>query len=39
MSWNGQALAPLDPVAQWKLVFDELRVYPVRTPTPCDLTM
>ncbi|HKA90071.1 MAG TPA: hypothetical protein VKE22_20565 [Haliangiales bacterium] len=39
IAWNGTPLTALDPVAHWKLVFEELRVYPVRSPTPCDLVM
>jgi hypothetical protein len=39
MAWNGVALATVDPVAEWRVVFEQLRVYPARTPTPCDLVM
>jgi hypothetical protein len=39
LTWNRVALATVDPVADWRLVFERLRVYPVRTPTPCDLLM
>ena len=39
LAWNSVALATLDPVAEWRLLFEQLRVYPARTPTPCDLVM
>jgi hypothetical protein len=37
--WNGTPLAALDPMAQWRLIFEQLHVYPARSPTPCDLVM
>jgi len=39
LAWNRVPLAMVDPVAEWRLVFEQLRVYPGRTPTPCDLVM
>ncbi len=39
IAWNGTPMTALDPVTQWRLVFDQLRVYPARSPTPCDLVM